>query len=114
MKTLKLVGDHLVLTGFTMQEYIALVEPGLELDYKVESFKDVNDILDKGLEIRDGDDPLWDYPLSEMLDDSVEDLGLLYVELTDGETTRYYETLINLVDLQNVTGFLKTILEEVE
>ena len=99
MKTIVRIGDHCVVRGMDINEYAHLVGNPVE---SINSIEDLCHFLDDMCEAQGGCDPLWDFPLDEMQEDSIEDYGYFYVELFDGEEPRYFETLIPITEIKEV------------
>lgn len=74
MKELVKIGTHTVLRGATVEEYNSIMAKRLTPEER-ESY--------------------WDFPLSEMEDNTVEDNERIYVELEMGGEKRYFETPIS-------------------
>lgn len=83
-------GHHYVLTGCSISEYYKMIE---NEEKNFNSLDDLRTQMEDDLNSRRGENPLWDYPASELEDDTIEDVGPVYVELfeEDGEA-RYFES----------------------
>ena len=84
MKQLVKIGGHLILRGATREEYEKMLKHSKATTDDIEA--------------------IFDYPLEEMEDDTVEDNGYVYVELTDVidgvEEKRYYESFTSRYNLK--------------
>ena len=90
------INKYYVLVGVDFNYYANMVG-NPETD--ITSFNELDDFLDNELwNKRGGCDPLWDYPLEELEDGVLENDENIYVELTDGEETRYYESFTKIIN----------------
>lgn len=90
---MKKLGKHFI-EHMTVNEYVQkCINPLLVVSIgELTSTEDLYMLLDDLS--NDGMESFWDYPLAEMLDDTVTDDGYLYAEIeVDGEN-RYFETCI--------------------
>ena len=96
---MKKLGNHFI-EHMTVNEYVQkCINPLLVAQFivpfsdgEVTSTEDLYDLLDDLSNT--GMESFWDYPLAEMLDDTVTDYGYIYAEIeVDGEN-RYFETCI--------------------
>lgn len=96
---MKKLGNHFI-EPMTVNEYVQkCINPLLVAQFivpisdgEVTSTEDLYDLLDDLSNT--GMESFWDYPLAEMLDDTVIDYGYVYAEIeVDGEN-RYFETCI--------------------
>lgn len=90
------IGTHRVAVGFTPEEYTKLIGAHriLENKYDDEGYDELCNLLDEMVEMNGGCDPLWDFPLDEMEDNTIEDNGFIYVELCYDGVPRYFETIL--------------------
>ena len=107
MKSIIKIGGHCVVRGMSIDEYAKLVGSPTKT---IDSIDDLYNFLEEMEEAQGGCDPLWDFPLDEMQDDTIEDNGFFYVELFDDSdielsrhpTPRYFETLIPNTEIKEV------------
>jgi len=110
MKSIVKIGEHYVVRGMSIDEYARLVGSPGSPTKSIDSIEDLCAFLDEMEEVQGGCDPLWDFPLDEMQDDTIEDNGFFYVELFDDSdielsghpTPRYFETLIPNTEIKEV------------
>ncbi len=98
MKEIVKIGAHYVVKGMSVNEYAHLVG----IFNEVKDYNMLTEALILLCEVQGGCDPLWDFPLDEMQDSTIEDQGYFYVELFDGEEPRYFETLIPITQIEEV------------
>ena len=98
MKEIVKIGAHYVVKGMSVNEYAHLVG----IFNEVKDYNMLTETLILLCEVQGGCDPLWDFPLDEMQDSTIEDQGYFYVELFDGEEPRYFETLITIDEIKKI------------
>lgn len=101
MKSIIKIGTHYVVKGMSINEYAFLVG----IFNKIKDYSMLKEALILLCEAQGGCDPLWDFPLNEMQDstiEAIEDYECFYVELFDGEEPRYFETLIPITQIEEV------------
>ncbi len=98
MKEIVKIGAHYVVKGMSVNEYAHLVG----IFNEVKDYNMLTEALILLCEVQGGCDPLWDFPLDEMQDSTIEDQGYFYVELFDGEEPRYFETLITIDEIKKI------------
>ena len=102
MKSVVKIGNAIVIKGMSIQEYLEFVKKIIGEDpriSKVTSYKKLVNFLDRRCEENGGCDPLWDFPLDELNGREIEDYDYFFVELFDNEEPRYFETLIEIKDV---------------
>lgn len=98
MKSIVKIQNHYVVKGMSVNEYAHLVG----IFNEVKDYNMLTEALILLCEAQGGCDPLWNFPLDEMQDNTIEDQGYFYVELFDGEEPRYFETLITIDKIKEV------------
>ena len=102
MKSVVKIGNAIVIKGMSIQEYLEFVKKIIGADSrisKITSYKKLVKFLDQRCEENGGCDPLWDFPLDELNERVLEDYDYFFVELFDNEEPRYFETLIEIKDV---------------
>lgn len=101
MKSVVKIGTHYVVKGMNINEYAFLVG----IFNEVKDYDMLTEALILLCEAQGGCDPLWNFPLDEMQNGTIEvteDYECFYVELFDGKEPRYFETLIPITQIEEV------------
>ena len=107
MRDIVKIGDAFVVRGMSINEYAHLVSSlnctSVVLITEINTYKDLQEMLDELSEINNYCDPLWDFPLNELEEREEQDYDYFFVELQDDEgNNRYFETLIPITQIKKV------------
>ena len=107
MREIVKIGDAFVVRGMSLNEYADLINShnctSVVLVREINTYQELQEMLDELSEINNYCDPIWDFPLDELQEREKEDYDYFFVELQDDEgDDRYFETYIPITQIKEV------------